>query len=351
MEFDWKQKGNKLTVKAPIGNEYYFIMPEDWRMEDTHKDLFYLAEWVLFSPFYDGFNKTAIKKYNWSRKKGKKVGLSWSTGVDSTAAMLLLPKDTVLFYHQREGINPTVLVQDNAFNAIKEIDKPVIVVKSNHELINETHGKLRRGFTTDLACCASLILLADYLDLGYIATGTMLGSTYLKKGNYYREFENDWYWKHWSNICKLAGLELNFPVGGCSEILTNEIVKKSDMDGKIFSCLRTKGMCGACFKCFRKKMIDGEEVEVNSEEIGRNLMKKPIHQGDSLIYAYQRSNLDIPVLNGYKEVECSFLERHYTKALELVSEELKQTIATNLGKYRIKPMTKEDIKHMREFRI
>jgi len=351
MEFKWEQKGNLLTVKTPKDFSYYFIMPNDWKIEDTHKDLFKLAEWVLFSPFYEGFNKQDILNYNWSRKKGNKMGLSWSSGVDSTAAMMLLPEDTVLFYHQRAGIPVTVMNQENAFEAIKNIDREVAIVKSNHELINETHGYFRRGFTTDLACCAGMILLADSLDLGYIATGTMLGSTYLQKGNFYREFGESWYWEHWSHLFRLAGLELNFPVAGCSEILTNEIVNKSPMKGKVFSCLRTKGMCGRCFKCFRKQLINKEPVNLKSREIRRNIAKKPIHQGDSLVYAYQKSNLKIPALEEYKDIETLFLERYYPKSFELISDKFKEIVKNNLEKYGIKPMTEQDEINLKKFKI
>ena len=140
--------------------EIWFEMPSDWRFEDTHSDLFRLAEYVLLSP-YEG---NILDGWRPSRKPGFRPGLAFSAGVDSTAAMCLMPERTLLFYHERSGFD-SQLDHGNAkafINyLIEEEARPVITTRSNHELIRTIGGK-GVGFSTDYACAVHVILLADH---------------------------------------------------------------------------------------------------------------------------------------------------------------------------------------------
>lgn len=360
MTFKWLQTGNNLLLESPHGT-YHFVMPKDWKNEDTHPDLFKLVEFILFNPWYKSeFCKTAIEKYPWSRKQGKKIGHCFSTGMDSTAAMLLLPEDTELIYHQRINCEFGQYNQENALYMISQMKRKVHIVQSDHERIKTSfpgcpvsYGVKRGGFSTDFACGAGAILLADYLDLGYFSTGTILGSTYIEKGGKYRDFINSEYWNYWEPLFKQAGLQLIFPTACCSEVVTNKIVNQSEYKELVQSCNRggIGKPCNKCFKCFRKNLLNGKLSEI-SDEVKRNLIQRPLHQGDALVYAYQKSGFSISDLEGYKTIDVKWLERYYPKALkEMVPLEISNEIEENLKKYNIEPMNEEDTNKLKSFDI
>ncbi len=222
------------------------------------------------------------------------------------------------------------------------------IVGSNHEKIKILDGK-RAGFSTDFACMVGLILLADYLDLGIVSTGTMLGSTYVPKGNKYRDFDKCGYWTRWGSIFKIAGLELAFPVGGCSEVITSKLTNESEFKDLSYSCVRGSygRSCNECFKCFRKNLLNGKLSNI-SEEVQRSISKRPIHQGDSLIYAANKYGFD---LGEYSDLDLSWLERYYAGSLVLVPEKLREGVRQKLKEKGINSMTNEDINKMKEYNI
>ena len=101
-----------------------------------------------------------------------------------------MPENTLLFYHERSGID-SILSHDNANRfinyLIEEEGRPVIRVKSNHE-ISRTIGGKSPGFTTDYAYAVHVILLADYFDLDSIGTGMPLENSYMFHGQRFRDF-------------------------------------------------------------------------------------------------------------------------------------------------------------------
>jgi len=354
MTFQWRQEGDRIIVTSPKG-EYYFIFNEDVDLMQIHVDLRYLVEYILFGAYYpDSFAKPMTSR-KWSREGGVKIGLAFSTGLDSTAAMLLLPKNTILSYHQRGEYLGGVMCQDNALRMIDKMTRKVQIVQTNIEKIPVDEGKTARGaYPSDMAVAVGLVLSADLHDLGYIATGTMLGSTYVRKGWAYQEFQDSSYWKKWKSVFDLAGLRLIFPVGGLSEVLTHKIVMQSKYSKLARSCIRgINGKdCGICYKCFRKHMLNGiKPKELLSFEADYYLNKKPLKQGDSMIYAYQKSKTKIDLLEPYKDIDVSWSERYYDQAFELTEPELVKNIKAKLHLMKIKPMIEKDIQSMKEFNI
>ena len=334
----WKQEKNKIFFKY-LGKEIYFIVPDDFKLENTHKDILKLIEILLLSPWHK-----ELLNYNFTRKKGKKIGLSMSTGVDSTAAMLLLPSDTICSYLYRDF--ESEIKHDNALRFIKESKQKIHLIKSNHELIRTNYG-LMKGFSTDLACMAHLILLADYFDLGYIANGMVLESAYLRKGYEYRDFNNSSYWKKWSKIFKDCGLELILPTAGLSEVITNKIVMNSYYKNLAYSCLRKFNGCNNCYKCYRKKMLNGKQLDMNREtEIA--LKKRPPKMASSIIYAMNKYNFKIKELNEFKEMDFSFLEKYYDYSFKLMDEKIGKFIKNKLQEFNINKMEKQDIIKLKE---
>ena len=346
--FKWRQEGNKAIVSYPKG-EVYFDMPKEWSLEKTHEDLLMLANYCLFSPFYS----VPVNEHKFTRKPGKKIGLAFSGGVDSTAAMLLLEGlDMELFYHERTGFEKTMMKQDNALHLFNNMEKKVWRIRSNQEIIKEREAG-KRGFSTDYCVGIAIILMADILDFGYFSTGQMMESTNLRRGYRYRPFQKTKFWLTFSPMFSRAGLTLLGPVFSCSEVITNKIVEQSKYKDLAQSCVRGTGGvgCNECYKCFRKNLIRGIAPGVPSFEVNYVLSVRPLKQAASLIYAMNKFKVNIPAIEEYQEMKLKFIEGYYPPILYLLPEKIRKIVLNNLTKYKISPMTSEDVKEMEMFDI
>ena len=337
----WTQLGNKLTFT--YGDiEIFFMMPKGWKLEETHEDLFRIANYVMTSPWEDGVLDDWIP----SRQPGWRPGLAFSGGVDSVASMLLMPQDTVLVYNRREGFQSSIdhTNADRLFEHLLTTQgRPVIQVPSNHEMIRKFHGK-GAGFSTDYACAVQVILLADYLQLDSIATGMPLENTYLFHGHRYRNFGASWFWRHYSEIFNNIGLSIYQPVAGCSEIINQRVVTENGLLDYAQSCLRSDqpGIpCGSCWKCFRKNTLAGHDFNF-SNEITTFLKKRPLKQAASTLYSIQK----LEDTDSYGEIietcddligllneDFTFLTSHHSEGLKLLPSKYRRYTSNRLAKY------------------
>ena len=312
--------------------EIWFEMPKEWKFEETHPDLFKVSEFVLLSPY----EPNILENWEPSRRPGIRPGLAFSAGVDSTAAMCLMPDRTLLFYHERSGID-SIMNHENANrfinHLIEEEGRPVIRVKSNHE-ISRTIGGKSPGFTTDYACAVHVILLADHYDLDSVATGMPLENSYLFHGQTFRNFEETHFWKKHSKLFDSIGLPIYQPVMGCSELVNRNIVDLHGYGGFAQSCLRAPAgtSCGRCWKCFRKNTLIGNPFQM-SNEISTFLSKKPLKMAASTIYSIQKLQergladeilLDHEHIKELIDMDVSFLEGYYPPSLELIPEKYRK---------------------------
>lgn len=319
--------------------EIWFEMPKDWKFEDTHPDLFKVAEFVLLSPY----EPTILDNWKPSRRPGIRPGLAFSAGVDSAAAMCLMPDRTLLFYHERAGFD-SILNHENANrfidHLVEEQGRPVIRVRSNHE-ISRTIGGKSPGFTTDYACAVHVILLADYYDLDSVATGMPLENSYLFHGQKYRDFKETHFWKKHSAIFESIGLPIYQPVMGCSELVNRQIVESYGFGDFAQSCLRSNAAstCGRCWKCFRKNTLLGKPFEM-SNEISTFLSKKPLKMAASTIYSIQKlreNGLADEILERYPHIrelidtDVSFLQGFYPRAVELIPDKYRKVTESLLA--------------------
>lgn len=333
----WSQIGQRLMFDAS-GREIFFEMPIGWDLNNTHTDLLRIAHHFLCSPW----DRTILDNWEPSRQKGWRCGLAFSAGVDSTACMELMPPETVLLYHQRDGFD-SKLNHANAFRFIQKLrdnGKQVVAVKSNHEQIRLDHGK-SVGFSTDFAGAVHVILLADYFELGSIAMGMPLENAYLFHGHKGRDFNRSSYWTTHSSIFEKAGLDLVFPTSGASEIINQRIVDNSDYADYAESCLRSKEagkVCGKCWKCFRKNSMKGKEVQIQGE-IEVFLGKKPLKQAISTLYAIQRLPQEqqhfirgkFPGVGELMNGDYSMIERYNPAFLDLIPEAYRTYVAKQLN--------------------
>ena len=93
---NWVQEGTRLWLRHPWG-WVYWDMPNGFELSETHPALLHLALEVLLSPWVKKTKKWSVKR----RQPGKHHSLSYSGGIDSSAALLLMPDDTILAYHER----------------------------------------------------------------------------------------------------------------------------------------------------------------------------------------------------------------------------------------------------------
>ena len=340
----FSQSGNDLII-SHLNHHIKFVMPDYFDITAVSDDLKMLSLFVLFYPI----DKT-LADYEFTRESaGNKIGLAFSGGVDSVAASALLPQDDmVIFHHKRIITTQTMYRHDNPMFVIEHHPKDVLIIESDLEDVRLSQGRMA-GFLNDHSFSGGFILLSDYLNIGYLSTGMMLESTYLKKGYEFRDFHVSSYYDFWFRFFEKANLPLFFPCIPCSEILTNKIVEANGLVAQ--SCIRgVNGIgCSRCYKCFRKKLINGELLTYTTNSEPSVMMKKrPLKQGASLIYAMNKNKFNIPELSEYNSLELSWLEGYFEYTLQSIPIEFREYLKGELNKY-----TKPNINEakLKEFKL
>lgn len=334
---NWYQEVNRLWLRYPNG-WVYWDMPEEFELSKTHDSILQLAMNILLQPLGIRYSL----EETCTRSQGTYVGLAYSGGIDSTAAALLLPENTILSYHQRSF--PSVLdhgLPERLFEVLEhDFDRQILRVPSNHELIRASVGK-SIGFSTDFAAGVHLILLSDTLNLGTIAFGTPLDNTWLVKGAKYRDFPNSKYWIRWKKYFAHAGLDLEFPINHISEAGALRICQQSGFIDFINSCLRgSDGTgCGICWKCFNKNGPLGREIQFESKEIQEFLHRVPLKTGQHALWSLQIQNLEhrVPHLKHLVGDSLAWWEMYYEPGLEIINVQLRGLVEKNTKKY-LQPM-------------
>ena len=332
---NFHQEGNRVWMRHPEGY-IYWDMPENYILGEAHPDLLRLTAEILLFPWYPS-TKTGFDK---TRPKGTEVSLSFSAGIDSTAAMLVMPETTVLGYHRRSF--DTILDHRNADRLLRYLrnqGKSIVDVSSNHELIRTYHNK-QVGFSSDFASSTHIILLADFLDIRAIGFGTPIDNTYLWKGRKYRDFAETKYYNYWTERFLEAGIDLLFPIASISEGGALEIIKQSPISNLVNSCLRGNGMkgCGRCWKCFHKNGPLGREFELNSSEIQMFLQRDKIPTTTHVLWAIQYMGIahKVPLSESYSG-DYSWWTKFYEPGFDILRPEYQGEIMERIKEY-LQPM-------------
>ena len=334
---NWYQEENRLWFRYPKG-WVFWDMPNEFSLIKTHESLLNLAMNILLQPL--GIRQQFELKG--ARPFGKNAGLAYSGGVDSTAAAILLPQDTILSYHHRTF--PSELNHELAERLFdmweQEHGRSILRVPSNHELIRTSVG-MPTGFSTDFAAGVHLVLLSDALDLGTIAFGTPIDNTWLLKGAKFRDFSESTYWVRWKKYFSQAGLHLEFPINHISEAGAMKICKKNGYMDYINSCLRGDGVngCGKCWKCFNKNGPLGRKIQFDSHEIQTFLSKSPMPTAQHALWAIQVQKLEqrVPHLASQLRNPLTWWEGYYPPGLDLIGQRWRAEIETNTKKF-LQPM-------------
>lgn len=258
-----------------------FKLPAAYNWEKTHPDLLALAGLITFYPWvgdrlelpfsvsrtFADIVMTATKidiphSTPWIPRRttlsDAHPGLSFSGGVDSMAALAVMPEDTVPVFSLRSpppsGAR-SLYKADVALHAVAEMvkaGKPVHVIESDHEWVREPVG-----FSVDPAPAVPLVLLADELNLDAVTFGTIAESAYLTGKGQWADYKNRVAYTRWRDLFEAVGLSFYNATAGISEIGTSTIVQTSTFGYLAQSCIRgvPGAPCRACVKCFRKSFI------------------------------------------------------------------------------------------------
>ncbi len=358
LERTWRQDGRRVICSSTYG-EHWAEMPRGWRLDDVHPAALAAAEWIL----YNGVDRIAFgvttpapdPPDSARRVIGPSTLLSYSLGTDSTAAMALLPDDTLRFYCRRPYTNyltrsgaAVQLPDPSPWEARLERVDNLIVIPNTFEQIQLAGGG-RHGFAHNFGYAAVGLLLADHADAGVLAFGSVMEQVFLRSGHLFADVValDRSAFNALRRLVNGAGLFLALPTAGCSEVLTTRISDVGRYGGLAISCPRAAAdgtPCGTCFKCFRKLRLEGRmDVPEPDESVVHIFEKHPLKSATSVIYAIQHSTYHHPILDEYRDVELDFLERYFDHAVQhMLPDHLQDRVRGELASLGIQPMSDDD---------
>lgn len=383
----------KPSEKISMGNRTCSLVSEKYDLSNIHPDLLALSCILICSPFVGKELRVATKPskrfvseansvlsryklvvdsdgdFSTERKKHPQArpGLAYSGGVDSTAAIAVMPGSTIPIFMDRPVRRGSLYNPDAAHescNILSELGFPVEIVECDLEYVRDPVG-----FPTDLANAVPSIILADHLRLESISFGTVLESAYGTGHEHFRDYPNGSHWKFYSTLFSAAGIKMALPIAGVSEVGTSIIAHKSPVGMAAQSCIRgVWGVpCMNCWKCFRKSLLGKalgqnklEKVALQemltSSEVRSKLSSLPISHENVISFALHRTG----EMNNYEmgkliERVCGlgslpFLSKWYPPSLELVPENWRMDCAQNIQEY-LNPMNSREEGHIENWNM
>ena len=365
--FEFDEGEPKKSSSMMAKRHFYAQLPEKLSLQDIHPDHLALAAFLVVRPwlkksirFSWGVSKRFVEslvsqKFHagpvdptiapYSSENGKYVGLAFSGGGDSTAALSVLPDTTIPVFLDRPYFENSLYKKEAAIQTCNKLLK----LGYNCQMIECDLEFLRQpiGFPTDLSNAVPAILLAQHLSLFTISFGTVFESLYGLGRLTYKDYETSSHKKSWWDVFEAAGVPISFPVGGVSEVGTELICSKSFIGKFAQSCIRgdISSPCFKCWKCFRKTTVrkslklEGENATVlssllSSKEVKMKLSKLPISHENVLLYAFSRLNFEHYPLNFQKrfdfENDISYLEGHYSPAIDYVHPRIREQVESKV---------------------
>ena len=276
-------------------------------------------------------------------------GLAFSGGADSTAALAVMPGNTVPVFMNRPMREKSMYNSDAPIkncDLLRQIGYDVKIIDCDLEYLRDPVG-----FPSDLAHAIPLILLSGSLGIGSIAFGTILESAYGIGHEHYIDYPNGSHRRFYGTLLSAAGLEMSLPVGGVSEVGTAIIVETSALGSLAQSCIRGKkgSPCMRCWKCFRKELLSlalfpEREIDIsgmmrNSSEIQIRLSSYPISHENVVTYSIQRIDIaKFPTLRHLRnrldtKLDLGLLDCWYSPSQELVPNFYRLTVVEKIAKF------------------
>jgi hypothetical protein len=373
------------TENFSIGQRHCTIRSDKYDLSNIHPDLLALSAILICGPFVGKELKFSIppserflseangilSRYKLATNGSDEVpsqrenvpnsrpGLAFSGGVDSTAAICVMPGSTVPVFMDRPVRDGSLYNPDAAHescNILAELGFPVERVECDLEYVRSPVG-----FPTDVANAVPSIILADQLGLESISFGTVLESAYGTGHEHYRDYPQGSHWKFYGTLFSAAGVPMALPIAGVSEVGTAIISYKSPAGMAAQSCIRGhwNEPCMSCWKCFRKgllgKALGHNELDkevlrgvLSSTEVRTRLSALPISHENVVSFALHRTgdmdNSDLKTI--FERVSglgsLPFLTKWYTPSIELIPEKWGLQCAEEIQRY-LRPMSHREL--------
>lgn len=274
------------------------------------------------------------------RSKGELAGLAFSGGVDSCAALLVMPASTVSVFMHRFYLEESKQSVYNSSAALRSVaalqasGRSATALRSNVETV-----RTPVGFPVDWSNALPLVMNAESLDLSSVSFGTVLESASSLGKMKFSKLASRTIYVRWSAVFTAASLSLSLPVASLSEVATSKIVRERGSFIYPQSCVRgTPGEpCERCFKCFRKSLTEwalggapmsDEKIALAavSKGVDARLRRSPVHHEIGFAWALANIESRNPLLSALKtraEAFVSvnggldFLERPYWPNVQL----------------------------------
>ena len=286
-------------------------------------------------------------------------------GKDSVSSYLSLPeKQVISFYLKRDTESDESLKLLNKYkfkkwdknynyNALKNINNSKIknthIIPNNFELIRLIYEK-KIGFMHGSGYISIVILLSDFYNIDTIALGPSLETTGYMNNIYKNDLkELLTSFLKLNSVLKKYNLRIIYPMGGCSEIVTTNIVEKSIFFNNVSSCQNktSNNKCKNCVKCYRYYGIVNSDIK-NFEGLKQynKMPKQPSFKALGIYINHKNRILKNKELNKYSHLNFNMLEKYYTPYYSepFLPKVLLPHIKNKLKKYGIKPMNSNDIK-------
>ena len=300
-------------------------------------------------PYKVEFKSTKGKAYTTNAKS--KPCLAFSGGVDSTAALMLMPKNTVCAWLDRPQLTERTLYNKSAANSTMNFAE-----KSGFEVhkvyCDVEHLRNPVGFPVDLTSGMAAVAVASQRDVDCIAFGMVMESSYRTGHAKYRDYPRSSHYKTWGSTFAAAGIPLYLPVGGISEVGTSMIVLNSPFNGAARSCIRGEwpDQCNNCWKCFRKTLVDNRILEkpsteesmalwITVREVKYKLGTWPVSHENVLAWALKGPYVSGKIAKNLLERlegsrrDLDLLSRWYPPSIELIPEKYREEFIESVGNY------------------
>ncbi len=337
----------KITLNIPVSNYFASFVSENFNLEFTNVD-----------------SSLERKPVNDSGVPA----LAFSAGVDSFAALLSMPDNVKPVFMNMAIPNghKSMYSAESAKHAISHLrseGRAVETLDSDMEFIRKPIG-----FPTDVSNAIPAILTSEHFNINSIAYGTILESAYRVGGSgLYVDYVGRQHYKQWFKGFEIAGLPMNWPVAGLSEVGTSKLLANSEYRNLAQSCIRGTAMspCRNCWKCFRKRLLEtallkGKVTDedlvglIEIPEAQKHLLKMPIkHQNviEYIVSKYEGSNISMNLLAEKVGVhDCDFLEKWYSPAEELTFAPYRELTRSFMSKS-LGVMTKSEEEKLEAYKI
>lgn len=275
-----------------VSREYEVALPAG--VEEVHPDLHALAVLRVLRPFVGrslslpfavspplariveqerGVTLARVDSHIEPRRRpaSPHTGLLFSAGMDSAAASVICPEDTIHLFLDRIPLADAnrdsntladLVHQRRLCRQAEQLGRRVLSVRDGHEQLFRPYPT----WHTEMKILP-VLYLADSLALGAFATGDVLCAIHF--GGYQERASSSWRFRRFERGSRdqaltddqiLATLEGIKPVGcveGLSEVATAIVVSHSPYADKTASCYyRSEGSyCMRCDKCFKKILL------------------------------------------------------------------------------------------------